>query len=278
MNKQKTFTITLYCISAVFASYSIALNIISPGTFWDIVTSFSNIWLFAGIILFSIATYRLKTGKNFRNLFSKKWKLIIGSLLSVIGAICIVNLIFILRPKNSKIPDQIDYVILLGGGIDKNGEIAPNVQNRIDRAALVLKSHPESRCVVTGGTLKWLPFPEAPEMKRQLEKRGIESQRVYVEANALDTIQNFQKSLELICENEKIRPEDVLQSRIVVVTNKFHMNRSLRLANRMGFKNIYSAPAPTKVFHIPMAYLREICSYVKLNARILLTGKPEPII
>lgn len=114
-------------------------------------------------------------------------------------------------------------------------------------------------------------------MKRQLVLAGVEEQRVLIEDKALDTIQNFQLSCRLLSETLAVSQREVLESRVVIVTSRFHLRRAERLARRMGYTNVAGIPAKCPLINIPHCYVKEICSYIKLNLRILLTGKPAQI-
>ena len=46
---------------------------------------------------------------------------------------------------------------------------------------------------------------------------------------------------------------------------------------RMGYKNIKGIPAGCLAIYVLHNYVREICAYVKLNLRILLTGQPKSL-
>ena len=266
-----------FILGGLFIFYDIALLISNPGTFLDNLTSFTHIWSLFGLIFIFFAIYRLKKGHSFWK-DCKKWlKLTIVSLFTICASISIVCLVFIFNPKTVSPEENADYLILLGGGIDKNGQLPENVLERVKVAGEYLKNHEETICVVTGGTLKWLPYPEAPEIKRQLVNYGIKPERILVEDQAKDTIQNFQFSCKILAEHEAVSINEILKSKIIVVTNFFHLRRAERLANRMGFENVKGIGAKTAAFQAPHAYLREIGAYIKLNLRILLTGEPSTL-
>lgn len=264
----------------LFVSYDVFLLCMSPGTFWDNVFSFTHIWTALGSYLIFCAIYRFKKKRSFWTVWKKPVKNFFLSLTGFALVISLVNLSFIMRPKLAESNQKIDYVIILGGGIDKYGRLPGNVLLRLDAAANFLNrsEHKETIVVVTGGTLHWLPFAEAPELKRQLVLRGVDAERILVEDQALDTIQNFQYSCMKLEKYTGLTTQEILNSEIAVVTNYFHLRRAERLAARMGFTNIKGIGAPcekSKVLHI---YVREICSYIKLNLRILLTGKPKNLL
>jgi uncharacterized SAM-binding protein YcdF (DUF218 family) len=82
----------------------------------------------------------------------------------------------------------------------------------------------------------------------------------------------------MLADYADVSEQEILESRIMVITNAFHLRRALRLTKRMGFKNTKGIAAKIPWYSVPHSYLREICSYIKLNVRILLTGKPKPIV
>lgn len=270
--------ILLITLGLICITYDFTLIFLNPGTFLDNLTSFTHIWLLAGGLLIFAAVYRKKTGRFFWKTWKKWLKLTVGSLLSAGFFVAVINLAFILNPKTTEIDEDSDYLILLGGGIDKDGKLPASVLNRVNKAAEYLNQHKNVVCVVTGGTLKWLPYPEAPEIKRQLVAAGVEESRVLVEDQALDTIQNFQFSCKILADYEGLSKSAILKKRFVVVTNSFHLRRAERLAARMGFENVKGIAAKTPAIYVAHDYLREIGAYVKLNARIILTGKPKNIV
>ncbi|MBP5603242.1 MAG: YdcF family protein [Treponema sp.] len=267
----------LIIFGLISIGYDATLILLNPGTFWDNVFSFSHIWLVLGAYLIFVAIYRIKTKHSFWSIWKKWIKLTVVSLGAIAAIISIINLTLILNPAVVGTDEKAEHVILLGGGISKDGVLPKSVISRVEKAAEYLNKNPESICVVTGGTLDWLPYAEAPELKRQLIARGISADRILVEDQALDTIQNFQLSCKMLAEFKNVTVQEILDTPTAVVTSRFHLRRSERLARRMGFTNIKGIPAKCPPVYIIHSYVREICAYVKLNLRILLTGEPKKI-
>ena len=270
--------IILLLLGILSISYDITLILLNPGTFWDNVFSFTHIWLALGAYLIFVAIYRIKTKHSFWSRWKRWVKLTVVSLGSLAAVISIINLTLILTPEVVQTNEKADHVILLGGGISKDGVLPKSVMSRVEKAAEYLNKNPESICVVTGGTLDWLPYPEAPELKRQLVLAGISPERILVEDQAKDTIQNFQLSCKMLEEYRHASTQEILNTPTAVVTSRFHLRRSERLARRMGFTNIKGIPAACPPIYVLHNYVREICAYVKLNLRILLTGEPTSLV
>ncbi len=269
--------ILLIILGILSISYDTILIILNPGTFLDNLFSFSHIWLAFGSYLIFLGVYRIKKGHSFWNERKRNVKIPFFGFCIAGALIAIINLCLILTPAVVSVNEKADHVILLGGGISKEGKLPESVMARVEKAAEYLNKNPQSLCVVTGGTLHWLPYPEAPEIKRQLVAAGISADRILVEDQAKDTIQNFQLSAKLLSESREMSLQEVLETSTVVVTSRFHLRRAERLARRMGFTNVKGIGAACPAIYVPHNYVREICAYVKLNLRILLTGEPKRI-
>ena len=276
-NKANCFSILAIIFGFVFIAYDVTLICLCPGTLLDNIISFSHIWSALGIYHIFAGIYRLKTRHSVWQSWKKWFKLTFVSIAFIITVISGVSLYYILTPELADMNESVDYVIVLGGGISKDGKLPVSVEKRIEKAAEYMNLHKDSIGVVTGGTLHFLPVAEAPELKRFLVENGIEESRVLVEDQALDTIQNFQYSCKMLSEHTGRSYSEILNSSIGVVSSHFHLRRAERLAKRMGFTNIKGIPSKIPAINIVHTYVREICAYLKLNLRILLTGEPSPI-
>ncbi len=262
-------------LSAFCFFYFVLMQVASPGTFLATIFGFSALWLYAGIFFLVLAVLQKK---KLLVPFIKKIRLSVklafcfcaGILFLIFG----INLFFICNPRLADGSEDVKYVIVLGGGITKDAQLTTSVQKRVKTAADYLKKHEKTLAVVTGGKGKFSPCPESDVLKPALESYGIEKDRVLAENKAKDTIENFLFSVKLISEKENISVSDVLNANVAVVTSDFHLARAERLSKRMGFKNVYGVASKTPLIFVLNSYMREICCYVKLNLRILLTGKP----
>lgn len=267
----------IFLILAVLSgTYFVLINIASPGTFLGTIFSFSAVWFWIAVffaLLFVLE--RRKLLKTICGRISKRIKIILISLVCVGVFISGLNLFFICTPRLSDGKENVRYIIVLGGGITKDAKLTDSVQNRVRVASEYLKSHSAALVVVTGGKGKFSPCPESDVLKPVLASYGIDENRILAENKAKDTIQNFMFSAELFAEHDGISMEEVLASPVAVVTSDFHIARAERLALRMGFSDVYGVASKTPPLFVLNSYCREICCYVKLNLRILLTGKPK---
>lgn len=279
MNKKiKIAAVILEVTGILSCGYFVLLQILSPGTFLTAITSFSMIWLLPGLFCITLGTFQFKKSQLVWFYLSKRSRIIISGCAA--GCVCIASvcLYFILTPRLADNDVQINYLIVLGGGITKNNTLGDVPQARIEKAAEYMKAHPGTKAVVTGGTGRFASGPEGPVLEKALASCGIAEDRILVEDQAKDTIQNFQYSAKLIAQDSSTGIKQVLQNPVAVITSDFHLARSERLAARMGFTDVYGIASKTPVLFILNSFAREIASYIQLNFRIILTGKPEKIV
>lgn len=145
------------------------------------------------------------------------------------------------------------YVLILGAKV--NG-IHPSraLRNRIELAATYAQQYPHVVLIASGGQGPDEGMAEGHVIARELIARGIEPDRIRIEADSTSTYENFLFSRD-VWEGE---------TGLTVVTNDFHVRRA-RLVGRLYFgletDGLY-APTPTaaKVKYI----VREQLAYIKL--------------
>jgi uncharacterized SAM-binding protein YcdF (DUF218 family) len=99
-------------------------------------------------------------------------------------------------------------------------------------------------------------------MARFLIENGVDTRRVIEEDRSGDTLENIAFSKEIIIADNGFLPPCAL------VTNDYHLARSLFIAGRNGFDSAAGIAAPTPLIEIPQSYLREIGAWIKLLVRL----------
>ena len=95
---------------------------------------------------------------------------------------------------------------------------------------------------------------EAECMRRGLVQRGIDSARLILEDKSTSTKENLIFSSRLA---------DVKNSRTGLVTQNFHIYRSLKLARYQNYKNVFGIAAPSEAIYQPHFLVREGFALVK---------------
>lgn len=157
----------------------------------------------------------------------------------------------ILAAGLSTAPENLDYIIVLGAKVNGR-EPSGALRNRIQVAAEYLDANPDTLAVLSGGQGSDEEISEAQCMFESLVALGIDPTRLILEDQSTDTSEN------LIFSRALIPDEDV---RIGLVTNTFHIFRSLGLARAVGIQ-AEGIPVATSWISIPHYYMREFVGVV----------------
>lgn len=146
------------------------------------------------------------------------------------------------------------YAVVLGAGVN-GSEPSRSLRERIDAAAAYLTAHPDTVCVVSGCRGSGEDLSEAACMRRELVKKGIAPERIWLEERAENTRQNIRYSLDVIEAQTGQRPAE-----IALISSEYHLYRAEWFARQEGV-TAYGVPAHTGNFGILLNFsLREIAA------------------
>ncbi len=165
------------------------------------------------------------------------------------------------EPEN--VPD--DAVLLVFGSKIQGANPARPLMLRLNKAAEIMKMKPGVLCVVSGGQGKDELYTEASVMRNYLVSAGISPERLIVEEESHDTIENIRNFTDI----RSADASPVAGRPVVFVSNGFHLARILTIARRLGINDAYAVASeslnlPTMFFSL----LREYCSRAKVLFRI----------
>lgn len=130
-------------------------------------------------------------------------------------------------------PKELDVIIILGAQV-RGTKITNSLKRRLDKGAEYLKQNPQTRVIVSGGQGKGEAVTEASAMAQYLLTHGIEKERVLLEEQSKNTYENLKYSALLT---------DSMDDRIGIVSNNFHIYRSLMLGRQIGYTRLYGIAA-----------------------------------
>jgi len=129
---------------------------------------------------------------------------------------------------------KIDVMIILGGGIDKQGTISRVTKERLDIFLKKKNKFSDIPILLSGrwsGLKRDKPkITEAQAMKKYLLTKGINPARIYLEMKSLDTVGNAIFSKEIVRKHKNWRY-------ILLVTSDWHMKRALWI-----FQKVFGSP------------------------------------
>ncbi|GBG96995.1 YdcF family protein [Lactococcus termiticola] len=155
------------------------------------------------------------------------------TLMLLLGALIIwsgICLLLISSKTHSKSSSDYGSILVLGSKIEGNNLAdsypAAATKARLDAAVKLAKARPGSRVIVSGGKGFDEPVTEASAMAKYLKAKGIPASQIIEEDKASDTSENLKFS------------KPYLKGKTVLVTNDFHLYRSLYLAKKQGLDKL----------------------------------------
>lgn len=139
--------------------------------------------------------------------------------------------------------DSPEYLLVPGAGIIRR-EPSFTLARRLDAAIDYLNNSPQTKVIVSGGLSDGQLASEAQVMAWYLEKNDISSDRIILEEQASNTLENVLFS--------KMRLEELYHEplkEIVIVTSDYHMLRTQMIAKRVGIKaGGFKSPSPVNLY------------------------------
>lgn len=189
-----------------------------------------------------IQSFALFCARNFRN----------GIVLFILSCLSILiagNIMIHHQVKGIHAEDGADAIIVLGYQIEGQ-PLKPTkaLENRLKIAYQYWLEAPETMMIVSGGKTQGLAQSEAEVMQQYLIALGVPKENILLDEQSTRTAHHFSYAKKLM---------NIRQA--VIVTNDFHLPRSMLLAERSGIPFIsgLAAETPTDTRSIFVAYIRE---------------------
>ena len=152
-----------------------------------------------------------------------------------------------------------EYLLVLGARVYEDGRPSAALAARLDTAYDFMQEHPDITAILCGGQGGNEPCPEAEAMYDYMVAKGMDADRLLLEDESSNTIQNIENARALIGDGH----------RTAVVTSDYHLARARVLMERGGL-DACGIPAPTPYPGQWVAVrCREYCSILGL----VLTGR-----
>lgn len=150
-------------------------------------------------------------------------------------------------------PDKdADYLIVLGAQINGT-RVSKALRYRLDEAYKYAMENKDTKVIVSGGQGTREDISEAEAMSDYLEEKGLEKERIIIEDKSTNTNENIKYSKQLM------RDADY----VVVVTNRFHLYRGVRIARKQLDQKVEGLGAATGTALFINYYFREAFAVVK---------------
>lgn len=216
--------------------------------------SILSVWLIGGgaLVVKSIAVLcllysgRLKCGvRVFANCFSAvflTWTICVISF-SVLSAV----------QMNRPQAEGLDCILVLGARVNSDGTASDALNSRIVTAYEYLINNPQTVVLATGGQGRGEGLAEGECIKQELVRKGIPPEKILVEDKSATTVENMKFAKRFIPNRAKT---------VGVVTNNFHVLRSIITARCYLDQEISGISAPFSGILLPHYMLREFITFV----------------
>lgn len=152
---------------------------------------------------------------------------------------------------------QADCIFVLGSGIHKD-QPTRTLRNRLAAALDIMQQNPYAHIIVCGGQGDDELYTEASVMFTWMTEHGADPNRITIEGQSRNTIQNIENAME-IC---RINGWDTENA--AILSNGFHLYRTRHIMEKCGLKPLaIAAPSGNPAMHI-MFCIREYFSIIKL--------------
>lgn len=198
--------------------------------------SFVWIWLLLSGFSFIRAFMITKKIQGKVKIQAPKWLVNIYRVILVFGmALFVLVESRVVLSMNSEPKKGLDYVIVLGAGVRGTTPTRPLLL-RIQTAYEYLNENPDTILIASGGQGPDEEISEAACIRNTLVEMGIDESRILLEEQSRDTEENISNSYKLIPNKD---------CEVGIVTNGFHIWRSVSIAESQGCENVSGVPAKT---------------------------------
>ena len=147
------------------------------------------------------------------------------------GAVILAVLQIVMLGSIPAIADSdLDYVIVLGCQV-RNGEPGKILKLRLDKAAEYAAQNPDTTLILSGGQGWDEAVSEAQAMKTYLMEAGVPEERLILEDQSTNTVENIAFSRRLML-------DPLIPPRVGILTSNFHLYRAKKIAFHQGMGNV----------------------------------------
>ncbi len=189
--------------------------------------------------------------------------------MAILAVSFLIVQLLIINGMTHKVEEIPEYVIVLGAQVKKRVP-SKALSLRLKKAAEFLKEHKEVRAILSGGQGDGEEISEAACMYQYLLDAGIEDERLYLEDMSTTTKENLQLSAAVIKRSRKLRKMETVDGKeccVGLISNNFHIYRAIRLAKKLGYKDVHGIPAASdwklQIHYMVREYFAIIKAFIK---------------
>lgn len=190
-------------------------------------------------------------------------------ILFVVSIVILINMYIIIKShkqilKNEDIKlENIDCLLVLGAGIINNERPTLMLKDRLDKSIELYKKGLSKKIIMSGDHSK-KNHDEVGIMKKYAIDRGIPSEDIFMDHAGFCTYDSIYRAKEIFGAN-----------RIIIITQKYHLYRSIYIANKLGIES-FGIKSDARIYtKMPYHFVRECLARCKNFFKCALKAKPK---
>ncbi len=191
----------------------------------------------------------------------RPWRVMATATIAVIAALAllftVVSALMVCNAARTVPADTAVTLVIPGAGI-KGDRPSLMLYGRLRAAAVYLKENPQVPCVVSGGQGSDEICTEAEVMRNCLVEMGVDADRIYMETQSVNTVENMQYTEQVIRENG-------LPTQIVIATQEFHQLRCAAFAEKADLQPVGTATCGTPWYLFLCFWVREFIGICRMG-------------
>ena len=191
-------------------------------------------------------------------------KIVFISIILICIFVIIINLIMI--SKTSKYIDKTDnydtydYILVLGAKV-VNNEPSLMLKDRLDKAIEIYNSNPNINIIISGDSSNYKVYDEVGVMYNYLINNKVDKSHIIRDNYGINTINSI----------NNVR-NTIYNKKIIIVTHKYHLYRSIYIANKLNIDNVGVSAYDYKYKGQWYREIREVLARVKDYILVRLIG------
>ena len=179
------------------------------------------------------------------------------------AAVLVANLAVLAGGSGGKVEGAVDCALVLGAGVRDDGSPSDVLRDRLDEALALYRAGRVQRIIVSGDH-QTAAYDEPNAMRLYLEANGVAPRAVFMDHAGLDTYSSMWRAKHVFG-----------ASRIVVVTQQFHLARAVWCARALGMQAEGSAADRHLYRGIAWLQAREVVSRTKAFVDVAIGRTPR---
>lgn len=181
----------------------------------------------------------------------------------IVAVVAGINLVVVRGGAGGSVGGDLDCALVLGAGLREDGTPSDVLRDRLDEAFLLYRTGRVGRVIVSGDH-QGPRYDEVNAMRVYLEGKGVPASRVFMDHAGVDTYSSVWRAKHVFG-----------ASRIVVVTQRFHLARAVWCARSLGMEAEGSAADRHDYRGSAWFEMREVVSRTKAFVDVTTHRRPR---